>query len=38
MRRWISVEAKYEYRLKSSNFDTYDFKDNLVTIRGTAGF
>jgi hypothetical protein len=38
MRKWVSVEARYEYRFKASNFDIFDFKDNLVTVRGTVGF
>lgn len=38
MRKWVSFEARYEYRLKASNFDIFDYKDNLVTVRGTVGF
>lgn len=38
MQKWVSLEAKYEYRLRTSRFDIYDYKDNLVTVRGTVGF
>lgn len=38
MNRWISAEVKYEYRQKASNFDIYDYKDNIVTVSATGGF
>ncbi len=38
MRKWASVEAKYEYRQRISTFDVFDYKDNLITVTGTVGF
>lgn len=38
MRKWVSLEAKYEYRQRISKFDVFDYIDNLVTVRGTVGF
>lgn len=38
MNRWMSTEVKYQYRQKMSIFDVYDYKDNLFTVRLTAGF
>ena len=38
IRKWLSVEAKYEYKQRLSRFDVFDYIDNLVTLRGTVGF
>ncbi|OGW83151.1 MAG: hypothetical protein A2987_04345 [Omnitrophica bacterium RIFCSPLOWO2_01_FULL_45_10] len=38
IRKWLSVEAKYEYRQRISRFDIFDYIDNLATLRGTVGF
>ena len=38
IRKWISVEARYDYKQKVSKFDIYNYLDNLVTFRGTIGF
>ena len=38
MRKWVSFEARYQFKDRISNFDTYDYFDNLATVRGTVGF
>lgn len=38
MQEWISLEAKYEYKNRSSRFGTFNYMDNLFTINGTVGF
>lgn len=38
VKKWLSVEADYEYRQRESRFSTFDYIDNLFTIRGTIGF
>jgi len=38
IRKWVSVEAKYEYKQRLSRFDVFDYVDNVVTLRGTVGF
>lgn len=38
IKRWISIELRYEYRQKMSIFDIFDYIDNLVSVRGTIGF
>ena len=38
IRKWVSVEARYEYKQRTSKFDIFDYVDNLVTFRGTVGF
>ncbi|GAG52787.1 unnamed protein product, partial [marine sediment metagenome] len=38
IRKWISVELKYECLQRESRFSTFDYIDNLITIRGTVGF
>ena len=38
LRKWISLEAKYEFTDKISNFDFYNYIDNAVTVSGTIGF
>jgi len=36
--KWASAEIKYEHKERRSKFGTFDFTDELITIRGTAGF
>jgi len=38
VQRWLSLEARYEYRQKISMFDIFDYIDNVITLRGTGGF
>ena len=38
MRKWISLEARYEYQQRDSRFPIFDFKDHLLSLRGTVGF
>ena len=38
IQKWLSIKAGYEYRQKVSNFDIFDYVDNLVTLSGTVGF
>jgi hypothetical protein len=38
IQKWVSLEAKYEYRQRISKFETFDYIDNLATIAGTIGF
>lgn len=38
LRKWISLEAKYAFTEKASNFDFYSYVDNAMTISGTIGF
>jgi hypothetical protein len=38
MKKWASMEVKYEHKVRRSNFDVFDYVDNLVTMRGTIGF
>lgn len=38
IQKWFSLEGKYEYKKRDSEFATYDYKENLTTVRGTVGF
>lgn len=38
IRKWMSLEAKYDYKQRISKFDIFDFIDHSVAIRGTIGF
>jgi len=38
IRKWVSVEAKYEYLKKDSSFYNLDYSEHLVTLAGTVGF
>lgn len=38
MRKWVSLEARYEYQQRESRFPIFDFKDHLLSLRGTVGF
>lgn len=38
IRKWVSVGLKYECIQRDSRFSTFDFVDNVITIRGTVGF
>lgn len=38
IRKWISVQAKYEYKQRESRFSTYNYIDNAITLEGTIGF
>jgi len=38
IRKWLSIEAKYEYKHRDSNFSAYDFDQHLTTLNGTVGF
>lgn len=38
IRKWLALEAKYEYRQRISRFSNLNYYDNLITIRGTVGF
>jgi len=38
IRKWLSAEARYEYKQRICKFDVFDYVDHVVTIRGTAGF
>ncbi|MCK9554453.1 outer membrane beta-barrel protein [bacterium] len=38
VREWLSLEAMYEYKQRDSKFDTFDFEDHIITVKGTVGF
>jgi hypothetical protein len=38
VRKWMSLEVKYSYVNRASNFDIYDYVDNVVSFSGTIGF
>ena len=38
VRKWISLEAKYEYVNRISRFDIFDYLDHQMTVSGTIGF
>ncbi|MCK5656062.1 MAG: outer membrane beta-barrel protein [Candidatus Aureabacteria bacterium] len=38
MRKWVSFEGRYEYQQRDSRFPVFDFKDHLLSLRGTVGF
>ena len=38
VQKWMSLEAKYEFVNKTSNFDFYDYIDHQMTVSGTIGF
>ena len=38
IRKWVSVEAKYQYVNRDSRFDLFNYVDNIMTISGTIGF
>ena len=38
IRKWFSVEAKYQYTQKVSRFDAFNYYDNVASIKGTVGF
>ncbi|MFH0764614.1 MAG: outer membrane beta-barrel protein, partial [Candidatus Omnitrophota bacterium] len=37
VRKWLSLEGKYEYEQRSSRFYTYDYVDNRIFFSGTGG-
>ena len=38
IRKWVSVEAKYEYLKRDSRFSNLDYAEHLTTLTGTVGF
>ncbi|MDD5439051.1 MAG: outer membrane beta-barrel protein [Candidatus Omnitrophica bacterium] len=38
MKEWLSFEADYDFTLRDSRFDNFNYVENLITIRGTIGF
>lgn len=38
VRKWMSLEAKYEYVNRISRFDIFDYVDHQMTVSGTVGF
>ena len=38
LRKWVSLEAKYEYVNRISRFDIFDYVDNVVSASCTVGF
>ncbi|MCX5686062.1 MAG: outer membrane beta-barrel protein [Candidatus Omnitrophica bacterium] len=38
VRKWLSLEGKYEYEQRSSKFSAYDYTDNRIFFSGTGGF
>lgn len=38
IRKWVSVEARYDFRNRVSRFDLFDYFQNVVSFRGTVGF
>ncbi|MFA5410664.1 MAG: outer membrane beta-barrel protein [Candidatus Omnitrophota bacterium] len=38
VRKWVSLEAKYEYSTRDSRFDTLDYRQHLTTLACTVGF
>ena len=38
IRKWLSCQAKYEYKQRISRFDIFDYIDHLITVRGVVGF
>lgn len=37
MNKWLSFEGRYEYTQKMSMFDIFDYKDHMISLRGTGG-
>ncbi len=38
IRKWVTLEASYEYTQRESNFGNFDYIGNLFIIKGTVGF
>ncbi|MBN1353597.1 MAG: outer membrane beta-barrel protein [Candidatus Omnitrophica bacterium] len=38
IQEWSAIEVRYGYKQKESNFGTFDYIDNLVSIRASVGF
>jgi polysaccharide biosynthesis protein VpsM len=38
IKKWLSCGLDYEYKRRDSNFDNFDYKDNLVTLSAAAAF
>jgi len=38
VRKWLSLEGKYEYEQRNSMFSTYNYADNRIFFSGTVGF
>lgn len=38
IQRWLSCGLKYEYKQRESNFDTFDYKNNLVTLTASITY
>jgi len=38
VRKWASLELKYEYTQRASRFSTYDYVNNRIIFSGTGGF
>lgn len=38
IRKWLSCQAKYEYKQRISRFDVFDYIGHSVTVRGVIGF
>jgi len=38
IRKWAGVQVKYQYKQRESKFESYDFKDHLITLSGVIGF
>ena len=38
IRKWVSVEVKYQFLDRTSNFDVFNYVDNQVMVNGTIGF
>jgi len=38
IKKWASMEFKYEYTQRISKFSTYDYADNRIIFSGTGGF
>lgn len=38
VRKWVSLEAKYSYVNRISNFDVFNYLDNTMTVSATVGF
>lgn len=36
--KWLSMEARYDFSLRDSRFDTFDYIDHMFTVQGTVGF
>lgn len=38
MKKWLSIELRYEYKQKQSEFNVFNYYDNVFSISGTVGF